>query len=122
LTEELSDLIFLSPEEEEAVVAVEEAEAVEASVEVEVSEEIEVVVEVVASVEAEDSEEEEVEIEVVEEEEEVEALVHQEEDSDTTPVELLTVKCYERFLRHRVAESKYNNYNPSYFRLPIVAS
>lgn len=112
--EEPSDLISLSQEEVEAV-AEEEAEAeVEAS-EIEVAE-------AVASVEVEDLVVAEVETEVEEEEEEAEALVHQEEDSNMTPMAHLTAPCYERFERHRVAESKYNNINPSCFWLPIVAS
>ena len=111
--EELSDLIFLSQEEAEAAVAVEEVEValVEAVEETEVAE-----AEASAEEEAEASEEAEVEASVeAEVEAEVEVSVaHQEEDSNMTPLAHLTAKCYEHFERHRVAESKYNNNNPSF--------
>ena len=116
--EEPSDLIFLSPEEEEAAVAEVEVE-VEASVEA--VEETEVEVEASVEEEAEDTVETEVEVEVedtVEIEVEVEAEEeasedHQEEDSTTTPVAHLTAKCCEHFERLEVAETN-NNYKTSF--------
>ena len=54
------------------------------------------------------------EIEAETEVEEEVSVVHQEEDSITMPVDQATVKCCERFERRFVAESKYNNYNPSF--------
>ena len=108
--EELSDLIFLSQEEAEAAVAeeeaevasVEEIEVAEAEASAEEEAEASVEAEAVASVEAEV----EAEVEV--------SVAHQEEDSNMMLLAHLTAKCCEHFERHRVAESKYNNYNPSF--------
>jgi len=119
--EELSDLIFLSQEEAEAAVAEVEVEVASVEIEEEAEAEASVEEEAEASVEIEvEASEEEAEVEVsaeteVEAEAEEEAsVVHQEEDSITTPVAHQTVKCCERFERHHVAESKYNNYNQSF--------